>query len=213
MAYASRAAKHKVNYASPCKNCVRLYRIPTHIFVGRNFYKSKSCNMSNVKDLNNKEAIEKLKELVAAINTCLFCTNLKTDDGATCRPMSAIKVCDQGNIWFFSEKDSDKNKEITQDKNVQLFFSSPAKSSYLVVNGEGAIILDKEKIEALWTPAAKIWFKEGKDDPAISIIKVKPNNCYYWDTEGNRMINFFKMIASVATGTNLVTGKQGALTV
>ena len=169
--------------------------------------------MDNVKDLNHNDAIEKLKELVTEIKICLFCSNLKTDDGSTCRPMSAIKVCDQGNIWFFSEMSSDKNKEIAQNENVQLFFSSPSKSCYLVVNGKAKIIVDKTKIEELWTPLAKIWFKGGKDDPDISIIKVKPTNCYYWDTDGNRMINFLKMIASVATGTNLITGKEGALTV
>ena len=168
--------------------------------------------MSNTKDLNNKEAIDKLKSLVEDITICLFCTDLKTDDGSTCRPMSAIKVCDQGNIWFFSEKDSDKNKAIANDKNVQLFFSHPAKSSYLVVNGKAEIIFDKTKIEELWTPVAKIWFKEGKDDPTISIIKVKPSNAYYWDTDGNQMINLLKMIASVATGKNLVTGNEGAIT-
>ena len=169
--------------------------------------------MSNTENLINKEAIDKLKSLVDEIVICLFCTNLKTDDGSTCRPMSAIKVCDQGNIWFFSEKNSDKNKDIEKDKNVQLFFSHPAKGSYLIVNGEAEIILDKVKIEELWTPVAKIWFKEGKEDPNISIIKVTPSNAYYWDTDGNRMINFFKMLASVVTGTNLVTGNQGALRV
>jgi general stress protein 26 len=81
----------------------------------------------------------------------------------------------------------------------------------MVVNGEAEIILEKAKIDELWTPVAKIWFKEGKDDPNISIIKVSPTNAYYWDTDGSRMINFLKMVASVATGTNLVTGNQGAL--
>jgi len=127
--------------------------------------------------------------------------------------MSAIKVCDQGNIWFFSEKSSEKNEAIAADKNVQLFFSHPGKSSYLVVNGEAEIILDKEKIEELWTPVAKIWFKEGKEDPSISIIKVTPTSAYYWDTDGNRMINFLKMVASVVTGNNLVTGTQGTISI
>ena len=169
--------------------------------------------MSNTENLNKKEAIDKLKSLVDAIEVCLFCTDLKTDDGSTCRPMSAIKVCEQGNIWFFSEKGSDKNKAIAADKNVQLFFSHPGKSSYLVVNGEAEIILDKTKIEELWTPVAKIWFKDGVNDAGISVIKVKPGNAYYWDTDGNRMINFLRMLASVATGTNLVSGKEGAITV
>ena len=168
--------------------------------------------MSTIENLNNKEAIDKLKTLVDDIIICLFCTDLKTDDGSTCRPMSAIEVCDQGNIWFFSEKDSDKNKAITSDKNVQLFFSHPGKGSYLVVNGEAQIILDKTKVEELWTPVAKIWFKEGKDDPNISIIKVTPTTAYYWDTEGNRMTNFIKMAASVVTGKNFVDGEEGSIT-
>jgi general stress protein 26 len=169
--------------------------------------------MSNTENLINKEAFDKLKSLVDEIKVCLFCTDLKTDDGATCRPMTAIKVCDQGNIWFFSEKSSDKNKAIASDNDVQLFFSHPGKSSYLVVNGEAEIILDTEKIEELWTPIAKIWFKEGKNDPSLSVIKVTPKSAYYWDTDGNQMINFLKMVASVATGANLVTGNQGSIKV
>ncbi len=169
--------------------------------------------MNNTKNLSNKEAIDKLKSLVDDIVICLFCTDLKTDDGSTCRPMSALKVCDQGNIWFFSEKSSDKNKAIAKDKNVQLFFSHPAKGSYLIINGQAVIISDKIKIKELWTPVAKIWFKEGKDDPGISIIKVTPTTAYYWDTDGNLMINLLKMAASVVTGKNLVTGNEGELKV
>jgi len=169
--------------------------------------------VNDTKNLHDTEAIDKLKTLVDEINICLFCTNLKVDDGATCRPMGAQEVCDQGNIWFFSEKNSVKNKEIGQDKNVQLFFSHPGKSSYLVVNGEAEIIFDRAKTEELWTPIVKTWFKGGKDDPNISIIKVKPTSGYYWDTDGNKMINFIKMLASVATGTNLVNGKEGKINV
>ena len=167
--------------------------------------------MSDTKNLQNKQAIDKLKELVGDINICLFCTDLKTDDGATCRPMGAQKVCDQGNLWFFSEKDCDKTQAIARDKKVQLFVAHPGKSSYLDVNGEAEIIFDRAKTEELWNPVAKIWFEGGKDDPDISIIKVTPTTAYYWDTDGNQMINFIKLVASVASGTNLVTGNEGTL--
>jgi len=169
--------------------------------------------MNHTENLTNKDAIDKLKSLVEDILVCLFCTNLKTDDGATSRPMSALKVCDQGNVWFFSEKNSDKNQAIEADNKVQLFFSHPGKSRYLIVNGEAEIMFDKAKIEELWTPVAKIWFEQGKDDPDISVIKVTPNTAYYWDTDGNRMINLLKMAASVATGSNLISGKEGTLEV
>lgn len=167
--------------------------------------------MNNTTTLNAQESIDKLKELVKEIDICLFCTNLKTDDGSTCRPMSTQHVCDEGNLWFFSEANSDKNKEIKADKNVQLYYSHPGKSSYLVVNGEAAIIIDAKKAEELWSPLVKTWFKGGKDDPSLSIIKVVVKSAYYWDVEGSKMINFFKMPASVATGTTLVDAKEGAI--
>jgi len=166
-------------------------------------------NLNN--NLNQSEAIDKLKSLVDDINICLFCTNLKTDAGATCRPMGAQKVCDEGNIWFFSEKHSDKNNEIVKDRNVQLFFAHPGIGSYLVINGEAEIIVDRYKTDELWSPLAKIWFPEGKNDPNISIIKVNPRSAYYWDADSNKMINFFKMLASVAPGSNLVSGTEGAI--
>ncbi|MBK8568166.1 MAG: pyridoxamine 5'-phosphate oxidase family protein [Saprospiraceae bacterium] len=167
--------------------------------------------MESTKNLKANEGVEKLKELVTAINICLFSTNLKRNDGATCRPMSAQEVDAEGNIWFFSGMDSDKNREIQEDKLVQLVFSHPGKSSYMIVNGEAEVSTDRKRIEELWSPVVKIWFKEGKTDPNISLIKVNTRSAYYWDADGNKMINFFKFLASIATGSNLVTGVQGSI--
>jgi len=169
--------------------------------------------MSNTKNLKAFEGVEKLKNLVDDIKICLFCTNLKTGDGSTYRPMTAQEVDDEGNLWFFSGIDSDKNKEIKEDKHVQLFFSNPSKSNYLVVNGAAEIVFDRDKIKEYWNPLVKTWFREGKDDPNISMIKVIPNHCYYWDVDGNKMVNFFKMIASVATGSNFITAEEGSINV
>jgi general stress protein 26 len=47
---------------------------------------------------------------------------------------------------------SHKNKEIKQDKIVQLFFAHAGKISYLIVNGEAEVIIDKQKTEESWSP-------------------------------------------------------------
>jgi general stress protein 26 len=106
--------------------------------------------MNDIENLQQHEAIEKLKELVMDIDIYMFCTDLKQDDGATCRPMSTQEVCDEGNIWFFSEANSEKNKAIEQDKMVQLFCAHPGKNKNFVVNGEAEIIYDQQKTEKLW---------------------------------------------------------------
>ncbi len=167
--------------------------------------------MENLTNLRNQEAIDKVKQLAKDIDICLFCTNIKVDEGESARPMSTQDADEEGNLWFFSDKKSIKNKEIENDKNVRLYYSHPSKSSYMVLNGEAEIIFDRQKVDEIWSPLVKTWFKEGKDDPNISLIKVTPKNAYYWDVEGNQMINFFKMIASVATGTTLVDAKEGTI--
>ncbi|MEP7278625.1 MAG: pyridoxamine 5'-phosphate oxidase family protein [Bacteroidota bacterium] len=169
--------------------------------------------MNHPLNLEQEAAIKKLKEMADEIDMCLFCTSLKTGDGATCRPMSTQMVDDNGDIWFMSGKDSDKNRDIQHDNQVQLFYAHPGKSSYMVVNGTASISEDRQKIEALWTPLAKAWFKEGKSDPNISLIRVSDINAYYWDTKGNRMVNFVKMVASAATGKTLLDAEEGAIKV
>lgn len=145
-----------------------------------------------------KEGIQKLKDLVEKNGTCLFCIDLKTDDGASCSPMQALNVCDHGNIWFLSDINSAKNRAIKFGNHVQLFFSDAKSDSYFIVNGKAEIIIDQQKIEDLWMPVAGNWFKNGKNDSNISIIKVKPQIAYYWDTDAEKMVSFFKMLSSAS---------------
>ena len=164
-------------------------------------------------NLAHQEGIDKIRELAEDIDMCLFCTNLKEGDGESTRPMSTQGVDEDGTLWFFSDKNSLKNDEIKKDKHIRLYYSQPSKSSFMVLNGEAEIVFDRQKVEELWSPHVKAWFREGIDDPAISLLKVTPKSAYYWDVEGNQMVNFFKMLASVATGTTLIDAKEGNIKV
>jgi len=157
------------------------------------------------------EAVKKMQELVDEINVCLFQTGSGDISGTDYRPMATKGVDEEGVIWFFSPKDSEKNRDITEDPRVKLIYAHPGKSAFLIVKGMAEIIFDREKITELWNSLDKTWFKEGVDDPDISIIKVKPVDAHYWDTKGNQMVNFVKMVASVATGKMLVHGEEGTL--
>jgi general stress protein 26 len=106
--------------------------------------------------------------------------------------MATQEVDEEGNIWFMSDRSSDKNKEIDKDNKVQLFYSHTGNYEYLSIFGRAEIVNDRSKIEELWSPMAKTWFKEGKEDPNISLIKVTPEDAYYWDTKNNKMVSLIK---------------------
>lgn len=163
-----------------------------------------------VEDLEYKEAIVKIKELVDHTNICLFVTNFSNTPLQT-RPMATQEVDDEGNFWFFSGEDSNKNLEIAEDARVQLFYSNPSKYEFMTVYGHAIISEDRGKIEKLWNPIAKAWFKGGKDDPTLSVIQVIPDEAYYWDTKHSKMISMIKILSSVVSGKTMDDGVEGKL--
>lgn len=164
--------------------------------------------MSEVKDLSGSEGLQKMKELVKEIDFCMFCTNLDEQPFST-RPMSTRDVDDQGNIWFFSKADSNKNLEIKQDDKVQLLYAKPGNSEFISIYGEADIIKDRKKAEELWSAWAKTWFNEGADDPELTIIRVRPEEVRYWDTKHNKMVSLLKIVAGAITGKESDDGVEG----
>ena len=168
--------------------------------------------MSDVRNFASQEAITKLQELAGDARIAMLCTNLAQLPFSTC-PMSTQKVDEtNGAIWFFSSHDSQHNRDIEKDNRVQVIYANNGDSSYLTVFGTAELLHDRAKIDELWTPLAKVWFQEGKEDPNLRLIKVTPQEGFYWDTKHGKMVSFLKMIASIATGKTMDDGIQGSLT-
>src|SRR6476659_536820 len=86
------------------------------------------------KNLNSKEAIDKLRSLINDIGTCMFFTNTQTGIHNS-RPMVVIEVDVNGNLWFFTNLQSAKVKDIEKDSTVHLVFANPSKNSFLDLRG------------------------------------------------------------------------------
>lgn len=168
--------------------------------------------MSNIKNLYNEDAIKKIKDFVNDIKVCMFCTSVNDMPFRT-RPMSTLEVDDEGNLWFFSAKSSDKNDEIKNDDTVQLIYSKNSDVHFLTITGKATIVEDQAKKDELWNPIVKAFFPEGKDDPNLSLVKIKPEAAHYWDTINGKMITWFKMAASAVTGNQNNVGVEGKLKV
>lgn len=151
-------------------------------------------------DLHDAKAIEKLKELAEKASICMFCTQLDQLP-ITSRPMYLQEVDKSGNLWFISSTESGKNMDIEQDNRVQLFFMNNGKSEYLSVYGKAYIYTDKTTIEEKWSIFANAWF-DGKDDPTVSILRVSPENSYYWDTKAGKLVSLISFVGAIISGGN-----------
>ena len=163
----------------------------------------------NHENLTGRRAIDRIKETVDKAQTCFFCTggHVVRSDGI--RPMNVRKVDDQGNLWFLSADDSHKNQELQRDSAVVLLFQGSPHSDFLQLSGRATVSRDKEKIKELWEPMIKTWFTGGVDDPRITVIKVTPEEGYYWDNKHGNMIAGVKMMIGAMAGKTMDDSIEG----
>ncbi len=165
----------------------------------------------NREDLSGRKAISKMKDLVEDAESCFFSTMSATGPSGGVRPMSVQECDDHGALWFLSASDSHKNREIEADPRVKLFFQGSKHSDFLSLSGRASISRDKAKIKELWKPVLKVWFTEGEDDPRITVIRVDPEDGYYWDNKHGNAVAGVKMLIGAAIGKTLDDSIEGTL--
>ncbi len=166
----------------------------------------------NHADLTGAEAVEKVRDLVKKAGSCFFRTAQAVEGSSESRPMAALQVDDNGNLWFLSAADSHKNVELGIDSAVELYFQASSHSGFLMLRGTGIVSKDKAKIKELWEPTFKTWFTEGEEDPRITVIQVAPSDGYYWDTKHGKVVSGVKILIGAALGKTLDDSIEGKLT-
>jgi general stress protein 26 len=64
----------------------------------------------------------------------------------------------------------------------------------------------------MYDPIVKVWMPGGVDDPNLSVIKVIPEDGYYWNNKNGKMVAIAKMAAAYVTGKTMDDGIEGTLT-
>lgn len=150
------------------------------------------------------------KDMVSDIHIAMLCTH-----GATghihSRPMGTTEVDENGYIWFFSEHNSEKIKDIERNPNVCVCYSDPNANTYVCVMGEASVVNERQKIEEHWSPALKVWFPNGKEDPNLTLIKINAHEAEYWDSSSSKIVVLFNMAKSLITGQEYDEGEYGKI--
>ena len=138
--------------------------------------------MSN---MMNKEEIETLRDLIKDIDTAMLTT--ATEEGLVSRPMKTQEVEFDGDLWFFTKKDTNKYDEILNDQDVNVAYAG---KSYVSVRGKAEIVEDLNKKKELWSKVYDQIMQTTYDDPNVILLKVKVEAAEYWE-QGN----FLKKVA------------------
>ena len=126
-----------------------------------------------------KEEIETFRELIKDIDMAMLTT--VTEEGLVSRPMKTQEVEFDGDLWFFTKKDTSKYHEIKQNQDVNVAYVG---KSYVSVRGKAEIVEDLEKKKELWSKVYDAIMQTTYDDPNVILLKVKVEAAEYWE-QGN----------------------------
>ncbi len=150
-------------------------------------------------NLTGKEATAKLKSIAEEVDIAMMCTHSMIGH-IDSRPMSTAGVDEDGALWFFTDDDSEKLKQIQSEKGLCLCYSQPSKNTYMTVAGHADQVDDENKKKELWSDIMKAWYPKGLDDPQLTLIKVTPHQAEYWDDSNSKMVVFFKIAKAILSG-------------
>ncbi|MBC7474203.1 MAG: pyridoxamine 5'-phosphate oxidase family protein [Candidatus Sericytochromatia bacterium] len=149
--------------------------------------------------MDRKSSIKKINELIKDVRIAMMTT--EDEDGSLrSRPMGTQQVEFDGDLWFFTGKDSTKVREVNKNHQVNVSYSNPESNTYVSVSGEAQLITDKDKMKELWSPLLKAWFPDGLDDPNLSLIKVNVEKAEFWDSPSSKMVMLVGFVKAIVTG-------------
>ena len=106
------------------------------------------------------------------------------DDSYT-RPMTA-QIDGKGEnrqIWFFASKSEDLVKGIARSNRAIATFASKGHGLFASIHGKLTLVKDRAVIDRLWNPVIASWFKDGKDDPDLALVRFDAERADVWEAQ------------------------------
>lgn len=120
-------------------------------------------------------------------------------DQGHAQPMTAIADGEQddGPLWFFTAKDVSLVKELGPGRQAIVHFVSKGHDLFATIHGTLIRTNDRTTIDRLWNPFVAAWYKGGKDDPNLQLLRFNPDRAQIWLNE-----------KSVFAGIKLMLGRD-----
>ena len=163
--------------------------------------------MNYQNDLKRLEDIEHLRGMIDKSKTGML-TTFTIDNGFHSRPMATAQLDVEGSLWFFTNEFSSKVDEISHDNKVNVTYSNSSATTYITINGIAYVVDDRVKMQELWDPFVEAFFKDGLEDPKLTLLRVDITDAEYWDNSAGAIGIAFKWIKSVITGTKFEPGEH-----
>jgi general stress protein 26 len=90
---------------------------------------------------------------------------------------------DGGEIYFFASKSESLVQAIDGGHRAVATYAAKGHKLFAHVHGDLSISNDRAVIERLWNPIVASWYKDGKDDPDLALVRFDTDKAEIWKAE------------------------------
>jgi general stress protein 26 len=116
-------------------------------------------------------------------------------DGHT-QPMTAQFEGPLGPIWFFAGKDDALYNLVGNGARAIMSYTAVGHDLYASVHGDVFQEHSRKVVDRFWNPALAGWYKGGKDDPNLAVLRLEPDHAKIWLADAS----FGTMVKSIFKG-------------
>ena len=90
---------------------------------------------------------------------------------------------DGGEIYFFGAKSEALVQGLTENNRAVATYASKGHDLFAHVHGTLEAIEGRALVDKLWNPIIASWYKEGKDDPDLQLVRFNTSKAEIWKAE------------------------------
>lgn len=105
--------------------------------------------------------------------------------GGHFQPMTAFCEPDNGEIWFFTRDDTDLAHDSAGGAEAMFIVQAKDQAFQACLGGSIETTRDPDRIEKYWGPMVSAWYPDGKDDPHLTLLRLRARDAQVWLSESN----------------------------
>ena len=90
---------------------------------------------------------------------------------------------DGGTIYFFGARSEALVKGLSESNRAVATYVSKGHDLFAHIHGTLELVDDRALVEKLWNPFIASWYKDGKDDPDLQLVRFDTTNAEIWKSE------------------------------
>ena len=156
---------------------------------------------------NANENLHIVGDIIETVRVGML-TTTGSDGIPSSRPMWVQEVDQLGQIWFFTSTSSFLIQQVRQNPKVHVTFADSGKNKFLTAHAMASEVQDIKKMQELWDPTLKAWFKEGLETPGIVLLKLRMDDAEYWDSPNSAVVRIAGLMKAMVSDQPYQPGRH-----